>query len=307
MCDVVVGLSCVNGHSGKGMTFVAAPLTYVSANNKVNSWSSAVVSIPSAARLLPNNRTFWRCSANATYAAPATDFELENKKHDLLRAVQETERGLKTTADQRSSIEEALVSVEKYDAGEPVNLDTLDGTWRLQYTSAPDVVVLFDAASKLPIFQVGQIFQKFECRDRSDGGVVRNVIKWSIQSLLEHDIIEVFWLKENEGATLLVSAKFSVVSRRNIYLEFEEITLQDIIISDQLQALITPAILPRTYVNLQILQFIRSFKAQIPVSSPATQSLVDLNVIIYGVHRTGLGPFHLPQSENLKVKVRIKH
>ncbi|XP_074316205.1 putative plastid-lipid-associated protein 10, chloroplastic [Silene latifolia] len=242
------------------MTFVVAPLTYVSANNKVNCWSNALVSIPNAARKLPN-RTFWRCSANATYAAPATDFELENKKHDLLRAVQETERGLKTTADQRSSIEEALVSVEKYDAGEPVNLDKLDGTWRLQYTSAPDVVVLFESASRLPIFQVGQIFQKFECRDRSDGGVVRNVIKWSIRNLLE----------ENEGATLIVSAKFSVVSQRNIYLEFEEITLQDIIISDQLQALIAPAILPRTYVNLQILQFIRSFKAQIPVTSPATQ------------------------------------
>ncbi|KAK9684821.1 hypothetical protein RND81_10G235200 [Saponaria officinalis] len=235
------------------MTFLVAPSTYASAYVKV-------VSTPYAARKL-SNRTLWRCSANATYSAPAINFELENKKHDLLRAVQDTERGLKTTGDQRSSIEEALVSVEKYDAGEPVDLEKLDGTWRLQYTSAPDVVVLFEAASRLPIFQVGQIFQKFECRNRVDGGVVRNVIKWSIQNLLE----------ENEGATLLVSAKFSVVSQRNIYLQFEEISLQDIIISDQLQALLAPAILPRTYVNLQILQFIRSFKAQIPVTSPATQ------------------------------------
>lgn len=108
---------------------------------------------------------------------------------------------------------------------------------------------------------MGQIFQKFECRNQSDIGVVRNVIKWSIQNLLE----------ENEGATLLVSAKFSVVSRRNIFLQFEEITLQDIVISEQVQAVIAPALLPRTFLSLQILQFIRSFKAQIPVTSTSPQ------------------------------------
>lgn len=38
-----------------------------------------------------------------------SEVEVENKKHDLLRAVQETQRGLVATADQRSVIEEALV------------------------------------------------------------------------------------------------------------------------------------------------------------------------------------------------------
>lgn len=33
-------------------------------------------------------------------------------------------------------------------------------------------------------------------------------------------------LQEQEGATLLVSAKFSVISVRNIYLQFEEVSLQ---------------------------------------------------------------------------------
>lgn len=46
------------------------------------------------------------------------------------------------------------MTVEEYDAGEPIDLAKLDGTWRLQYTSAPDVVVLFDAASRFPVFQV---------------------------------------------------------------------------------------------------------------------------------------------------------
>ncbi|KMT10153.1 hypothetical protein BVRB_5g119140 [Beta vulgaris subsp. vulgaris] len=237
------------------MVFVMAPLKLAPAYNRVHDEKNLHVTTPSVARNI--RKTLWRCSANATI----TSLEVENRKHDLLRAIQDTERGLKTTADQRSFIEEALVTVEEYDAGEPIDLAKLDGTWRLQYTSAPDVVVLFDAASRFPVFQVGQIFQKFECRNRSDGGAVRNIIRWSVQNLLE----------ENEGATLLVSAKFSVVSRRNIYLQFEEITLQDIVISEQVQAVIAPALLPRTFLSLQILQFIRSFKAEIPVTSTSPQ------------------------------------
>lgn len=38
--------------------------------------------------------------------------------------------------------------------GEPIDLVKLDGTWRLQYTSAPDVLVLFEAAARLPFFKV---------------------------------------------------------------------------------------------------------------------------------------------------------
>lgn len=184
--------------------------------------------------------------------------ELEKKKHDLLRAVQDTQRGLVTTPDQRSDIEEALISVEALDAGSPIDLDKLDGTWRLNYTSAPDVLVLFEAAARLPLLQVGQVFQKFECRGQSDGGIIRNVVRWSIQNLLE----------EQEGATLLVSAKFSLLSKRNIYLQFKEVALENIKISEELQALIAPAILPRSFISLQILQFLRTFRAQVPVSGP---------------------------------------
>ncbi|XP_007051354.2 PREDICTED: probable plastid-lipid-associated protein 10, chloroplastic [Theobroma cacao] len=189
-----------------------------------------------------------------------SEVELENKKHDLLRAVQETQRGLIATADQRSIIEEALVSVEGYNMGAPIDLVVLDGTWRLQYTSALDVLILLEAAARLPFFQVGQIFQKFECRDRFGGGVIRNVVRWSIPNLLE----------EQQGATLVVSAKFDVVSVRNIYLQFEEIKVQDINISEQLQALIAPALLPRSFLSLQILQFLRTFRAQVPVRNPGT-------------------------------------
>lgn len=39
----------------------------------------------------------------------AYDSELENKKHELLTSLQDTQRGLLTTPHQRSFIEEALV------------------------------------------------------------------------------------------------------------------------------------------------------------------------------------------------------
>uniref|UniRef100_A0A5B6YTR3 Plastid lipid-associated protein/fibrillin conserved domain-containing protein n=1 Tax=Davidia involucrata TaxID=16924 RepID=A0A5B6YTR3_DAVIN len=163
------------------------------------------------------------------------------------------------------------VSVEGYDAGEPIDLRKLDGTWRLQYTSAPDVLILLEAAAKLPFFQVGQIFQKFECQGQSEGGFVRNVVQWSIPNLLE----------ELEGATLLVSARFSIVSLRNIYLQFEEISVQNINISEELQALIAPAILPRSFLSLQILQFIRALRTQFPVRNQGRRSVGGLYYLSY--------------------------
>ncbi|KAG8374519.1 hypothetical protein BUALT_Bualt10G0003400 [Buddleja alternifolia] len=210
-------------------------------------------------------------SSSAPIATRETEIELENRKFELLRAVTDIQRGLTATPDQRSSIEESLVGVETFDAGKPIELDLLDGTWRLQYTSAPDVLILFQSAATLPFFEVDQIFQKFECRDQSGQGVVRNVVRWSIPRLLE----------EQEGATLIVSAKFSVVSVRNIYLEFEEIAIQNINISEELQALIAPALLPRSFFSLQILQFIRSFKAQLPVRSSQRQSVGGLYYLSY--------------------------
>ncbi|KAG6428407.1 hypothetical protein SASPL_112658 [Salvia splendens] len=143
-----------------------------------------------------------RLRFSAAAVTTESEIELENRKTELLRAVTDTNRGLTATPLQRSAIEEALVNVESFDAGEPIQLSLLDGTWRLQYASASDVVILFQSAATLPFFEVDQIYQKFECDDQSKEGVVQNI--------------------EHEGATLIVSAKFSTVSVRNIYLEFQE-------------------------------------------------------------------------------------
>ncbi|EFH56532.1 plastid-lipid associated protein pap [Arabidopsis lyrata subsp. lyrata] len=248
-------------------------------------FSCPAISMPRVCRVNPfglnintNHRKRFSCpiavaSGETTARVVDNELDLEHKKHDLLRAVQDTQRGLTATSDQRSIIEEALVTVEGFNGGEEIDLVKLDGTWRLQYTSAPDVVVLFEAASRLPFFQVGQVFQKFECRDRSDGGIIRNVVQWSLPSLLE----------EQEGATLVVTAKFDKVCSRNIYLQFEEISVRNININEQLQALIAPAILPRSFLSLQLLQFIRTFKAQIPVTatSPGRRSVGGLYYLSY--------------------------
>ncbi|CAN1309599.1 Probable plastid-lipid-associated protein 10, chloroplastic [Linum perenne] len=227
--------------------------------SKINHCSSNLNPNSSVHLVSNKKRKNFPCLAAAlATGTQSPELQIEEKKHELLRAVQETQRGLVTTPDQRSTIEEILVNLEGCNSGSRIDLAVLDGTWRLQYTSARDVLVLFEAASRLPFFEVGQIYQKFECRDRSDGGVIRNVVQWSIPSLLE----------EEEGATLLVSAKFDLISARNVYLQFEEISVQNIKISEQLQAVITPAILPRTFLSLQILQFIQQFKAQIPVTTP---------------------------------------
>ena len=57
-------------------------------------------------------------------------------------------------------VETFQVTVEGFNGGEAIDLMKLDGTWRLQYTSAPDVVVLFEAASRFPFFQVVLIDQR---------------------------------------------------------------------------------------------------------------------------------------------------
>ncbi|CAB4302581.1 unnamed protein product [Prunus armeniaca] len=204
--------------------------------NKIKPYSSMLI----ATQKVSTQKFFPCLAAVANQTAQTVEVEVESKKHELLRAIQDTQRGLVTTDDQRSSIEEALVSVEGYNKGAPLDLVKLDGTWRLQYTSASDVLILLEAAARVPFFQASNSYAP---------------------------------LQEQEGATLLVSAKFSVVSVRNIYLQFEEINVQNIKISEELQALIAPAILPRSFLSLQILQYLRNFKAQIPVRDPGRQSV----------------------------------
>lgn len=245
-------------------TRVGAPLHNNKPKMQPTAWRLPMISTPLSFGIATKDRRWpsrfiWRSTrftgrAYTESSEPQAARDLQKSKLELLRAAQSTQRGLLASHDQRASIEEAMVSVEQYDASIPINLNQLDGTWLLQYTSASDVLVLLQAAS-LPFFQVGQIYQKFECKGCDDGGIVRNIVRWSVPSILQ----------ENEGATLLVTAKFSLLSSRNIYLQFEEVAVGNLMISEQLQALIAPAFLPRTSLSLEILQLLRSFETKIPL------------------------------------------
>ncbi|MCO5561706.1 hypothetical protein L7F22_015329 [Adiantum nelumboides] len=195
-------------------------------------------------------------------AAPFEETQLQDAKYNLLKAVQETDRGFNASTDQRAFVEESMVAVEAFNAGTPLDLNNLDGTWLLQYTTASDVLSILQAA-RVPFLEVGQIFQKFECYGNLDEGLVRNVVRWSVPGVLQ----------DADGATLTVTAKFFVASSRNIALEFEEAALGSIMMSEQLQGLIAPALLPRTSLNLEILQLIRGFTAKFPLRTRHTNTL----------------------------------
>ncbi|CAK9238734.1 unnamed protein product [Sphagnum troendelagicum] len=154
-----------------------------------------------------------------------------------------------------------MVELEKFDAGLPLKLEHLDGTWLLQYTTAPDVISLLQA-SQLPFLQVGQVYQQFECCGSTQGGTVKNIVWWSIPGLSQ----------ENEGATLIVTAQFSVASSRSIVLQFQEARVGEVEISADLQTFLDPAFLPRTFLNLQILQFLRSLDVRVPLAGRQIQS-----------------------------------
>nr|GEX10711.1 probable plastid-lipid-associated protein 10, chloroplastic isoform X2 [Tanacetum cinerariifolium] len=356
--------------------------------------STRPLSPPSSTHFLPLSYSTkpFKCSATAfTSPKQRNETELENKKYDVLKAIQDTQRGLVTTLNQRSEIEECLVDLESYEAdNEAIDLEKLDGTWRLSYTSASDVLVLLDSSARLPFFQVGQIFQKFECKGQTDGGYIRNVVRWSIPSLLEvtqggrvfdsdvpnraldymkyESVLkmeQILWksmlarvqLRCIGAMTLegyrkyvdkdllgVVEAGFAVaepsvsdtlkilcvvkdvyerhrgVRNRNIYLQFEEIALQNINISEELQALIAPALLPRSFFSLHILQAIRTFKAQVPVNSTSPGrravgglyylSYLDRNMLVGRAFRrkefclmTGLkfGVYNLKDFENAPI------
>jgi hypothetical protein len=168
--------------------------------------ATAPLTVSSPVRTLSTPRPY-EIATRPTYPTRSNSFlvsqeDAERRKHELLRAVQETQRGFAAGPEQRAAIEEAIVrardppalecrppdlrlrlrrarrdwidllchvvctvqvSVEELSAGEgaPLDLAALDGTWRLCYTSASDVLVLFEAAERLPLLQVFLSFHRF--------------------------------------------------------------------------------------------------------------------------------------------------
>ena len=75
----------------------------------------------------------------------------------------------------------------------------------------------------------------------------------------------VYKVQEGDGARVCVEALYDVRSSRRIGLTFQAAGVSDIVISPLLETLLAPALLPRTFVNQQILLFLKEVREVEPV------------------------------------------
>jgi|LauGreStaDraftv2_3_1035109.scaffolds.fasta_scaffold165813_1 hypothetical protein len=98
--------------------------------------------------------------------------------------------------------------------------------------------------------QVGEIYQRFS---NVEEGIVENIIQLSTPWLL----------RPRDGFTVTVKARYEVRSPHRIALTFEEASVGEVKISDGLEALIAPALLPRGQFSLQLLIAIKEVRSRI--------------------------------------------
>ncbi|KAF8058297.1 PAP10 [Scenedesmus sp. PABB004] len=196
-----------------------------------------------------------RCGAAAAPAAPAAPPDAAAAKSALLAWVAGTARGARAGKALRGQIEEAQVAVEACAVGD-LDYELLAGTWRLAYTTAADVVPIvgLGEAPHLPgglpaPLRVGGVFQRFSPPGE---GRVENVIQFTLPGT------------EENGLTFTVGASYTVCSGRRIALTFEEAQLGRVRISPALEALLAPALLPRGWLQQQLLLALREFKVVFP-------------------------------------------
>ncbi|KAF6249059.1 hypothetical protein COO60DRAFT_1706680 [Scenedesmus sp. NREL 46B-D3] len=101
---------------------------------------------------------------------------------------------------------------------------------------------------------VGKVYQQFSSVQQ---GSVQNIIEFTVPFLLE----------QQQGATFTVDASYEVRSGRRIALVFEEAHLGKVRISPLLEALLAPALLPRGYLNQQLLLALRELNLVFPFRS----------------------------------------
>jgi hypothetical protein len=204
-------------------------------------------------------------------------------KRALFEACEGTFRGSAASASERAAVEEAQVALEGFtyasnlDPG--LDLDALAGKWRLRWTNANDVLsVLRLARDSFGALQVGDIFQTFDAR-----GSLTNEIRLGLAFLTQSAA------RDTEGGLALkVGARYERVdagaskgattknddakkkqspSRRTLALVFEEAKVTELRISDELELVFAPALLPRGAVNHRLLLALREAEARFDLSS----------------------------------------
>lgn len=162
------------------------------------------------------------------------------------------------TSTERGEIEEAQVALEQF--GSDIDYETLAGKWRLVYTSAADVLVVLQLQLNTGLLEVGDIFQAFTA-----DGSVQNEIRLSVPFLLAP-------ARElgPGGLALKVDAKFNKLAPKTIALTFQEARVCDVRISDTVETLVAPAILPRGSLNHQLLLAIKELELRFPLRGAIT-------------------------------------
>ena len=98
----------------------------------------------------------------------------------LLEAVDGTYRGCVASAEERAVVEEAQVALEALTpGGNDLDLEALEGKWRLIYTTAADVLSVLRLQRDTGLLEVGDIFQSF-----AKNGKIENEIRLSVPFLL---------------------------------------------------------------------------------------------------------------------------
>ncbi|MEW5304314.1 MAG: hypothetical protein WDW36_006932 [Sanguina aurantia] len=180
-------------------------------------------------------------------------------KQKLMDLVSGTERGLRARSYLRGLVEEAQVEVESY-TGSAINYDLLEGKWKLLFTTANDVLPILSSEYVLanpfgpPPVQVGEIYQRFSSPEE---GVVENIICLGVP----------FFLEDKNSITFTVGARYEVRSPLRIALSFVEARIGGIRIGEGFEALIAPALLPRTSQMHQLLLAIKELQVRFPFQS----------------------------------------
>ena len=205
-------------------------------------------------------------------ASPLDSSSVDTAKSRLIQLI--GEKRFKSNRMTRGTVEEAQVAVEAF--GGPIDYSCLDGKWRLIYTTASDVIPILQAGTvSLPTLfgpfmplQVGNIYQSFSAPVDNEPGVIENIIEIGFTGFTE-----------SKGVVITVKAQFEPSSPRSILLWFEEARVNELRISEGIESLIAPAILPRGPLQQALLLFLRDLKIVVPFSS-ARQTAFSLSSLL---------------------------
>jgi len=221
-------------------------------------------------------------SSSSSSSSSPSSAAIAEAKRDLFRALDGTCRGAAATSGERRAVDDAQVALESLSgqSARDLDLDALAGRWRLAYTTAGDVLSVLRLARDVGVIEVGDIFQTFTADGR-----LQNEIRLSLPGILAPAV-----RGEPGGLALKVEARYERDERvdaaarettdasprrpsRSLRLTFEEAALSDLRVSDAVEALIAPALLPRGGLNHRILLALRELEVRFPLRGALEEML----------------------------------